>query len=96
MNYRNSKLLKLADGAPCMMCSMQNGTIVAAHSNQLRDGKGTGIKSHDYRIAFLCHQCHHMIDNDKKMSKEERINAFEHAHRATIGWLFLNNHLEVK
>jgi len=22
VNYRNPKLLKLADGAPCMMCSM--------------------------------------------------------------------------
>ena len=55
MNYRNPKLLKLADGAPCMMCSMQDGTVVSAHSNQLRDGKGTGIKGHDYRIAFLCH-----------------------------------------
>jgi hypothetical protein len=31
MNYRNAKLLKLADGAPCMMCSMQDGTVVAAH-----------------------------------------------------------------
>ena len=61
VNYRNPKLLKLADGAPCMMCSMQDGTVVSAHSNQLRDGKGTGIKGHDYRIAFLCHQCHHMI-----------------------------------
>ena len=27
MNYRNPKLLKLADGAPCMMCSMQDGTV---------------------------------------------------------------------
>jgi hypothetical protein len=37
-----------------------------------------------------------MIDNGNKLSKEERIQLFEHAHRATIGWLFLNNHLEVK
>ena len=50
VNYRNPKLLKLADGAPCMMCSIQDGTVVSAHSNQLRDGKGTGIKGHDYRI----------------------------------------------
>jgi hypothetical protein len=96
MNYRNPKLLKLADGAPCMMCSIQDGTVVAAHSNQLRDGKGTGIKGHDFRIAFLCVTCHNMIDNGNKLSKEERIQLFEHAHRATIGWLFLNNHLGVK
>lgn len=96
MNYRNPKLLKLADGAPCMMCSMQDGTVVAAHSNQLRDGKGTGIKAHDFRVAWLCVTCHNMIDNGKELSKKDRIELFEQAHRATIGWLFLNNHLEVK
>jgi len=73
-----------------------NGTVVSAHSNQLRDGKGTGIKGHDYRIAFLCHQCHHMIDNDKMLDKHDRIAAWEEAHRKTIGWLFNNGHLEVK
>ena len=77
MNYRNPKLLKLAKDAPCMMCSILDGTIVAAHSNQLRDGKGTGIKAHDHRIAFLCHQCHHMIDNDKSLDKHDRIAAWE-------------------
>ncbi len=60
------------------------------------DGKGTSIKAHDYRIAFLCHQCHHMIDNDKSLDKHDRIAAWEEAHRKTIGWLFTNNHLEVK
>jgi len=59
MNYRNAKLLKLADGA-------------------------------------LCHQCHHMIDNDKSLDKHDRIAAWEEAHRKTIGWLFTNNHLEIK
>ncbi len=73
-----------------------NIVTVSAHSNQLRDGKGTGIKGHDYRIAFLCHQCHHMIDNDKMLDKHDRIAAWEEAHRKTIGWLFTNGHLEVK
>ena len=96
MNYRNKKLLEIVREAPCMMCSIQDGTVVAAHSNQLRDGKGTGIKSQDFRIAALCHQCHHMIDNDKTLDKHDRIEAWEEAHRKTIGWLFTNNHLEVK
>jgi len=30
------------------------------------------------------------------MSKQERVEMFETAHRATIGWLFENGHLEVK
>ena len=96
MNYRNPKLLKLADGAPCMMCSMQDGTVVAAHSNQLRDGKGTGIKAKDFRVAFLCMNHHNMIDNAKELSREERLALWEEAHRRTIGWLFENDHLIVK
>jgi len=64
-NYRNPKLLKLAKDAPCMNCGIMDGTIVAAHSNQLRDGKGTGIKSHDFRCSFLCSMCHARIDKAK-------------------------------
>jgi hypothetical protein len=73
-----------------------DGTIVAAHSNQMRDGKGRGLKADDYRIAALCYKCHTELDQGKNMSREERLNMFEEAHRATIGWLFDNNHLEVK
>ena len=61
---------------------------MAAHSNQLRDGKGRGIKAHDYRIAALCYVCHSEIDQGSKLSKAERIEAWEEAHRRTIGWLF--------
>ena len=96
MNYRNKKLLEIVREAPCMMCSIQDGTVVAAHSNQLRDGKGTGIKSQDFRIAALCHQCHHMIDNDRTLDKHDRIAAGEEAHRKTIGWLFTNEHIQIK
>lgn len=95
-NYRSPKLLKLANGAACMMCYIQDGTVVAAHSNQLRDGKGAGIKSHDYRIAFLCYQCHQIIDNDKTLDKQDKILAWEEAHRKTIGYLFASGHLGVK
>jgi len=96
MNYRNKKLLEIVREAPCMMCSIKDGTVCAAHSNQLRDNKGTGVKAHDFRISALCHQCHHMIDNDKSLDKHDRIAAWEEAHRKTIGWLFTNGHLGVK
>lgn len=88
MIYRNKKLLESVREAPCMHCGAQNGTVVAAHSNQLRDGKGRGIKAHDYRIAALCYTCHSDLDQGAKMSKEERVNMWEDAHRKTIGWLF--------
>jgi hypothetical protein len=88
--YRNPKLLQAVRDAPCQMCGAQDGTVVAAHSNQLRDGKGRGIKAHDYRIASLCYRCHVEIDQGSSMSKDERRQAWEEAHRATIGWLFEN------
>ena len=95
-NYRSPKLLKLAKDAPCMNCGIMDDTIVAAHSNQLRDAKGVGIKSHDYRISYLCSMCHARIDNGKELSREERIELWENAHRRTIGYLFTSGHLEVK
>jgi hypothetical protein len=70
--------------------------VVAAHSNQLRDGKGRGIKAHDYRIAALCYTCHMNLDQGLSMTKEQRTEFFDEAHRKTIGWLFENDHLEVK
>jgi hypothetical protein len=94
--YRNKKLLELVRQSPCQTCGTEDGTVVAAHSNQLRDGKGRGLKAHDYRIAALCFRCHAELDQGAKMSKAERVDMFETAHRATIGWLFENGHLEVK
>jgi hypothetical protein len=71
-----------------------DGTIVAAHSNQMRDGKGRGLKADDYRIAALCYKCHTELDQGKNMSREERLNMWENAHRATIGWLFENEKIK--
>lgn len=89
MTYRSRKLLDAAREAPwCMACHKPNdGTVVAAHSNQSRDGKGMGIKAHDYRVAFLCCLCHTYIDQSPA-SREDKISLFEEAHRNTIGWLF--------
>jgi len=96
MNYRNKKLLEVVRESPCQLCGTRDGTVVAAHSNQLRDGKGRSIKAHDYRIAALCYTCHAELDQGSKMSKEDRVDIWEMAHRKTIGWLFDNEHLEVK
>lgn len=96
MNYRNKKLLETVRESPCQLCGAEDGTVVAAHSNQLRDGKGRAIKSHDFRVAALCFRCHSDIDQGSKMSKEDRVDLWEMAHRKTIGWLFENDHLEVK
>jgi hypothetical protein len=94
--YRNQKLLEAARESPCQICGANDGTVVAAHSNQLRDGKGRGLKAHDYRMAALCYQCHMDLDQGAKLTKEERVNKWEDAHRRTIGWLFDNGYLGVK
>ena len=96
MTYRNKKLLELVRQSPCQTCGNQDGTVVAAHSNQLRDGKGRGIKAHDYRIAALCYSCHMEIDQGKSLDKAERVEIWEQAHRKTIAWLFENNYLELR
>jgi hypothetical protein len=94
--YRNKKLLELVRQSPCQQCGIEDGTVVAAHSNQLRDGKGRGLKAHDYRIAALCFRCHAELDQGTKMSKAERVEYWDQAHRGTIGWLFENGHLDIK
>ena len=93
--YRNKRLLELVRMASCQNCGIQDGTICAAHSNQMRDGKGKGIKAHDYRIAALCFRCHSELDQGSKLSREERLQIWEDAHRKTIGWLFDNNYLAI-
>jgi len=93
--YRNKKLLEVVRESPCQHCGSQNGTVVAAHSNLLRDGKGRGIKANDYRIAALCFTCHSELDQGGRMSRQERTEMWEEAHRKTIGWLFESGHLTV-
>jgi hypothetical protein len=94
--YRNQKLLEAVRESPCQHCGKSDGTVVAAHSNQSRDGKGRSIKAHDYRIAALCFTCHAELDQGRRLSREERLNMWEDAHRATVGWLFDNDILRVR
>ena len=95
MTYRNKKLLEVVRKLPCQICGIEDGTVIAAHSNQQRDGKGIGIKANDYRIAALCNKCHMELDQGKSMSKVERIDTWENAHRNTIGQLFEYGYLKV-
>lgn len=86
--YRSKKLLESCRQLPCQLCEAEDGTVIAAHSNQLVDGKGKGIKASDYRIAALCFSCHMDIDQGNKLTKEQRREFWEMAHRKTIGELF--------
>lgn len=79
----------------CMYCGAANhGNVVAAHSNQSRDGKGMSIKAHDFRVAYLCDRCHSGLDQGSSMSRQERIEMWERAHRSTMEWLFTSGMME--
>ncbi len=69
--YRNKKLLEACRQLPCQLCHIEDGTVIAAHSNQLLDGKGKGIKASDYRVAALCFTCHMDLDQGNKLSKNK-------------------------
>jgi hypothetical protein len=78
-----------------MICGLE-GSTQACHSNQLRHGKGKGIKAHDWAIASLCYKCHHDIDQGNKLTKEQRRDMWQDAHEDTIAMLFERGWLTVE
>lgn len=72
---------------PCQRRGAWNRTQVS-HSNQLRDGKARGMKSHYWRVAALCDACHYEIDQGHRLTKDERRAEWDAAHKSTIGRLF--------
>lgn len=82
-----SRLFGHVASLPCQRCGAVGRTQVS-HSNQPRDGKGKAIKAFPWRVAALCDCCHVEIDQGKTLSKQERRDQWDEAHRATIGELF--------
>jgi len=80
---RDKKRLESCRALPCQHCGAEDGTVVAAHSNESSHGKGRGIKASDEFIAALCFTCHANLDQGK-MSKQERIEMWRNAYIKTI------------
>lgn len=86
MIYRNDLLLAAVRRLNCVHCQT-SGRTQAAHSNQLRFGKGRGLKGSDAAIMALCAPnfgkpgCHAELDQGSTMTKLERY-AFEYEHIA--------------
>ncbi len=80
---RSRKILQAARTEPCQFCFKQDGTTVAAHSNQQMHGKGMGIKASDEFVAFLCYSCHTAIDQGRALSKSDRRQMWQIAHERT-------------
>ena len=83
MKRPDAQLLIACRSLPCQLCGAEDGTVVAAHSNQLRHGKGMGLKAHGY-VAALCHSCHHKLDQGKDWTKQERRDYWQLAHERTM------------
>ncbi|MFN7881785.1 MAG: hypothetical protein ACK5PF_02040 [bacterium] len=87
-NYVRSKpLLEACRQIPCQHCGAQDGTVVAAHSNQSVHGKGKSVKASDIYVASLCSICHHQLDQGFLWSREQRIAIWTAAHKKTVALL---------
>lgn len=103
MIWRSPKLLERLRGLSLegeLLCCWPlthvcQGLIEYAHSNQLRDGHAKALKSHDFRIALICHSAHAEHDQGKNLSKDERREAWDEAHRRTVGVLFMRDIVRV-
>ena len=80
--FRSKKHLKNVASLCCQHCG-QEGFTQAAHSNWAEHGKGKGIKASDEFTAALCLKCHYELDQGKHLSKEQRIEMWENAHKRT-------------
>ena len=94
--YRNKALLEIVRESPCQHCGRSDGTVVAAHSNRLRDGKGRRLKASDAMIAALCFKCHSELDQGSKMSRQERNEMWDNAYIHTMRWLFETDRVTVR
>jgi len=83
--YRSKKILNAAKDCPyCMNCGKPNdGTIVAAHYTGYRQhelGKGMGCKCTDTATAFVCHDCHVIMDQYLDNDSEKFLFAIVKTH----------------
>lgn len=81
--YRNENLRRAVASLPCQNCGLE-GSTQASHSNQLKDGRGISHKTSDALLASLCFNCHYEIDYGTKLSREEKREIWDAAHRKTM------------
>lgn len=84
---RSKKLLEACRQIACQHCGRDDGTVVAAHSNQAIHGKGKSIKASDVFVAALCFWCHAEIDQGSKLDQETRVAIWTRAWVRTVAEL---------
>jgi hypothetical protein len=91
------KLLAAARNYPCAHCSRDDGTVVAAHSNELAMGRGIGFKTKHFQVAYLCMECHDAHEGRRHgLTREQRQQLWHRAHCVTVAWWFRDGLVIVK
>lgn len=87
---RPARLQHLLDAArlyPCSHCHRNDGTIVAAHCNELALGRGFAHKTPDYLVAYLCSVCHDVVDGRSGgLELEQKRTMWNRAYVVTTSW----------
>jgi hypothetical protein len=81
---RDEALRKAYRAIPCQNCMRNDGTVCCAHANWAAHGKGKSIKASDDRGAALCFECHSGLDQGRELTREERRQVWEGAHRRSV------------
>lgn len=55
-------------------------TVVPAHSNQSKHGKGMGLKARDQYSLPSCYACHMELDQGNTFSREEKFAIWDQAY----------------
>lgn len=84
VSFRSTKLLRSAQGQACVLCR-RVGTTVSAHCNMTVHGKGIGIKCPDCLVAWLCYECHGLLDGQTgALTKEDKRTMWYRAFALTV------------
>lgn len=94
-----SKLQHLLNAAAtyrCAHCHRDDGTVVAAHCNELALGRGFAHKTPDYMVAYLCHECHDVVDGRRGgLDLEQKRAMWNRAFVVTQSWLWRDGLIKV-
>lgn len=86
---RSPALLEACRLIACQSCGVENGTVVAAHSNWAIHGKGKGVKADDNRVAAMCWRCHHELDQGDDVDNATKQAWWWDCHVKTVNKLVL-------
>lgn len=81
----DAKYLAACKGQNCYLripgvCRNDVESVVPAHSNQSKHGKGLGLKARHMFTIPACYFCHAELDQGHKFSREEKFQMWDDAY----------------